>query len=577
MSKIDTTKGETVQVQELMNLPSSAQAEIIADHFAEISAQYQPLDASDITIPEQDFSKPLPLFEPFQIHTKISKMKKKSATIEGDIPWKILREFSAELANPLSNIFNSCTLEGSWPEEWKYEYVTPVPKVHPPQTTDDLRKISLTKNLSKLYEALLADIIIHDIQPNTDKAQYGNRKGLSTTHYLVNMINTILTILDTNNTEERYAIVAQLIDWSKAFDRQDHKLGIEAFIRCGVRSSLIPILVSFFQSRKMTVKWQGVMSSPRDLPGGGPQGSTFGLLEYDVNSDSNANHVETKMKYKFVDDLSILDKINLVIAALCSYYYKNHVPSDIGVDQKFLPAQSFNSQNSLNLIQNWTKESKSKLNVNKSKIMIFNFTEDQFATRLYLENTLLETITETKLLGTVITSDLKWHNNTHMITCKAYKRMCILQNLSKFKVPLEDMIVIYILYIRSVLEQNCQVWHYSLSIDDSTSLERVQKVACRIILKDKYLSYEHALELCELETLQERRKKLCLKFAKKCTQHPQAASMFPLNKQDNYSTRFREKYYVQPASTERLKNSAIPQLQRALNEEIQRKQTNKHK
>ena len=152
-----------------------------------------------------------------------------------------------------------------------------------------------------------------------------------------------------------------------------------------------------------------------------------------------------------------------------------------------------------------------------------------------------------------------------------------LKNLSKFKVPLEDMIVIYILYIRSVLEQNCQVWHYSLSIDDSTSLERVQKVACRVILQDKYLSYEHALEVCELETLQERRKKLCLKFAKKCTQHPQAASMFPLNKQDNYSTRFHEKYYVQPASTERLKNSAIPQLQRALNEEIQRKQTNKHK
>ena len=32
--------------------------------------------------------------------------------------------------------------------------------------------------------------------------------------------------------------------------------------------------------------------------------------------------------------------------------------------------------------------------------MIFNFTEEsQFATRLYMENVLLETISETKLLG----------------------------------------------------------------------------------------------------------------------------------------------------------------------------------
>ena len=45
--------------------------------------------------------------------------------------------------------------------------------------------------------------------------------------------------------------------------------------------------------------------------------------------------------------------------------------------------------------------------------MIFNFTDLQFTTRLYLESNLLEIITETKLLGTIITSDLKWHKNTN--------------------------------------------------------------------------------------------------------------------------------------------------------------------
>ena len=49
---------------------------------------------------------------------------------------------------------------------------------------------------------------------------FENVEGLSIQHYLVKMVNKILTILDTNNEGEKYAVLAQLIDWSKAFDRQ---------------------------------------------------------------------------------------------------------------------------------------------------------------------------------------------------------------------------------------------------------------------------------------------------------------------------------------------------------------------
>ena len=112
-------------------------------------------------------------------------MKKKASTIRGDLPWKILSEFSVELAEPLADIFNSATTQGIWPQIWKHEYVTPVPKVFPPQGTDVLRKIVLTKNLSKVYEALISYIIMNDMKSNLDPDKFGNRKGLSTTHYLV--------------------------------------------------------------------------------------------------------------------------------------------------------------------------------------------------------------------------------------------------------------------------------------------------------------------------------------------------------------------------------------------------------
>ena len=50
-----------------------------------------------------------------------------------------------------------------------------------------------------------------------------------------------------------------------------------------------------------------------------------------------------------------------------------------------------------------------KINQLKTKTVIFNYTKNyQFCTRLKLNGEILETVDETKLLGTVITSDLKW-------------------------------------------------------------------------------------------------------------------------------------------------------------------------
>ena len=53
------------------------------------------------------------------------------------------------------------------------------------------------------------------------------------------------------------------------------------------------------------------------------------------------------------------------------------------------------------------------INGQKTKSMIFNFTDKyQFSTRLSIDDEPIEVIDSTKLLGTIITSDLKWEQNT---------------------------------------------------------------------------------------------------------------------------------------------------------------------
>ena len=200
--------------------------------------------------------------------------------------------------------------------------------------------------------------------------------------------------------------------------------------------------------------------------------------------------------------------------------------------------------------------------------MIFNYTRNyQFSTRLNLEGEILETVEVTKLLGTILTNDLRWEKNTDFIVKKANKRMELLRQVSNFGASWDEMKNIYILFIRSLLEQSCTVWHSGLTVENKEDLERIQKCALKIILQEKYIFYEHALETLDLECLNDRRENLCLQFAKKCLRNEKMKDLFPKNQKEHpMITRFQENYEVENAHTSRLQNSPVVYMQRLLNE-----------
>ena len=89
---------------------------------------------------------------------------------------------------------------------------------------------------------------------------------------MINMLQGILKAVDKSSRRETVAVIANMIDWNNAFPRQCPKLGVESFIKDGVRPALIPVLVNYFQDRIMSVKWQGCRSAPIRIHGGGHRG-----------------------------------------------------------------------------------------------------------------------------------------------------------------------------------------------------------------------------------------------------------------------------------------------------------------
>ena len=76
---------------------------------------------------------------------------------------------------------------------------------------------------------------------------------------------------------------------------------------------------------------------------------------------------------------------------------------------------------------------KTKLNGNKPRVTIFNYSEKhQLTTNLKVDDGSIEIVKEAKLSGTVLTDKLTWDQNIQKLTKKVYKRMQLLSAAAVF-------------------------------------------------------------------------------------------------------------------------------------------------
>ena len=479
---------------------------------------------------------------------------------------------------------------GHWPAQWRTEYGTPIQKIKSPANEDALRIISLTNYFSKQFEHLVIIWLLKYVGSQLDCGQYGGVRGSSISHYLINFINFILFNQDLKIPQ---AVVAVMIDFSKAFNRINHNTIITILSRMGVPGWLLKIVIAFLTERELIVRHKGKSSKRKSLPGGGPQGTKLGLLLFLIlinavgypNLEKNlGSKVTTKLgkrtplkniHMKYVDDLSLAQAVDLKECLIpnpnptrpLAYHERtNHI----------LPAQAFSLQNDLNDLVQYSASHEMVINTKKCKVMLFNTAKKYDCSPeltlpgLGCDN--LEVVEHFKLLGVHIRSDLKWHDNTQYICQRGYQRLWMLRRLKMLGATESELLDVYEKQVRSVLELAVPAWQSALTQTESNQIERVQKTAFYIILGEKYENYENALYILKKEGLNMRRIKLCEKFAKKCLKNPKYNNWFIPNERvpPNIRTRGNQKktaykFKEVQARTDRYTKSPIPYLTRLLN------------
>ena len=134
------------------------------------------------------------------------------------------------------------------------------------------------------------------------------------------------------------------------------------------------------------------------------------------------NYDPVGINLKFVDDLSIATKINL---------NKDLIAADRHLPHRFeISAESNVTQRIMDGLVEFADQRQMKINYKKSKVMTFSFSRTKdFPAKVLVNGNILEVKDELKILGVIITPNLKWDVNTETICKKAYSKLWAMRRM----------------------------------------------------------------------------------------------------------------------------------------------------
>ena len=375
----------------------------------------------------------------------IKNLPNNKASIFGDIPVKILKQSVETFATTITDSFNDCLKNESFPDVLKLADVCPIYKKGDMTNKENYRPISTLSNLSKVFERLIYNQIEKFMENKLSTLLTGFRKNHSTQHALLRTIETWKTHLNKGNK-----IGTIFMDLSKAFDTIDHNLLLAKLNAYGIGPNSLNFIKSYLTNRFQRCKIGSCFSGWRKISCGVPQGSILGPLLFNIFFNDIFLFVEKSTICNYADDNTLFS---------CEQTF-DMVLNNLSTD--------------FSTLKQWYFDNFLVLNPDKCYFMTLGL--GKTCHDFKFENVVIKYKEQEKILGVIIDNELNFQPHIDSICKKANQKLNALFRVSNF-MTVEKLNLLVNSFIRSQFSYCPLIWMFC----NRTSMQKINRIQERCL------------------------------------------------------------------------------------------------
>jgi hypothetical protein len=417
VNRITGRKNQSIPVSSLID------PDIINSHFQTINTDANYSSPKPLLISEHI---QVPTIDEHTVRSFLS-CQKRTAPGPDEFPYWFWRDYSNHLAPVITKIFNSSIRLQVVPNLWKLANVLPIPKETPLVECDQLRPISLTNIIMRIFEKLVLKQELSSIMNLTvGNDQFAYKEKHNTTMALIKCYHNWVKWLD----EDADFVRVFSFDFSKAFDTVPHHIVCSKLASLDINPYIINWIINFLGNRKQRVVVDGITTQFLSINRGVPQGSVLGpvLFALMVN-DIRPVHPETNLLVKFADDTNL------------------SVPVKANYDTSLAEVSN---------IQSWAQNNRMTLNMGKTKEMVVRGKTNKPVPPIAPA---IERVPCLKLLGLIFQENpCNWDLYLENLLAKAGSRLYILRICKYYGYPKDQISTLFDSLVFSLILYGIEVW-----------------------------------------------------------------------------------------------------------------------
>lgn len=319
----------------------------------------------------------------------VKRLSKGKAPGSDGIPNEVWKAFPENNELKLLEMLNTCLKNKAFPESWSEIVIVPIYKKNDKNLPENYRPVSLANTILKLFTSMISKRLL----------EWSKNKNIISEYQAAYKPNTgcsdhvfVLNAAIQSNLAKKRKLYALFVDMSQAFDTVNHKRLWEKLKAKGLSTNMIDVIKEIYSKAKAKIRTTYDISDSFPIETGVLQGETMSSTLFNI----------------YMEDLiKLMDESNSIPIKVL----RAKIHTLLYADDIIILAYSLKElQKKINVLFNFCNSHGLKVNLNKTKYMIFGKKHDKSKNTPTYGNISIERVKEYVYLGVTFTEVPNFYN-----------------------------------------------------------------------------------------------------------------------------------------------------------------------